>query len=30
VACEKTYRVVVVRNNLSVEKGEQVLFDDIR
>ncbi len=30
VACKKTYRVVVVRKNLSVEKGEQVLFDDIR
>ena len=29
-ACEKTYRVVVVRKNLSVEKGEQVLFDDVR
>ena len=29
-ACRKTYRVVVVRKNLSVEKGEQVLFDDIR
>jgi hypothetical protein len=29
-ACEKTYRMVVVRKNLSVEKGEQVLFDDIR
>ncbi len=28
--CRKTYRVVVVRKNLSVEKGEQVLFDDIR
>jgi hypothetical protein len=28
--CEKTYRVVVVRKNLSVEKGEQVLFDDVR
>ncbi|MHC4675482.1 MAG: IS1380 family transposase [Planctomycetota bacterium] len=28
--CEKTYRIVVVRKNLSVEKGEQVLFDDIR
>ena len=28
--CEKIYRVVVVRKNLSVEKGEQVLFDDIR
>ena len=30
VACDKTYRVVVIRKNLSVEKGEQVLFDDIR
>ena len=29
-ACEKNYRVVVVRKNLSVEKGEQMLFDDIR
>ena len=29
-ACRKTYRVVVVRKNLSVEKGDQVLFDDIR
>ena len=28
--CRKTYRVVVVRKNLSVEKGEFVLFDDIR
>jgi hypothetical protein len=28
--CQKTYRMVVVRKNLSVEKGEQVLFDDIR
>ena len=28
--CEKSYRVVVVRKNLSVEKGEQVLFDDVR
>lgn len=28
--CEKDYRVVVVRKNLSVEKGESVLFDDIR
>jgi hypothetical protein len=30
VACAKSYRVVVVRKNLSVEKGDQVLFDDIR
>ena len=29
-ACAKSYRVVVIRKNLSVEKGEQVLFDDIR
>jgi hypothetical protein len=28
--CEKLYRLVVVRKNLSVEKGEQVLFDDVR
>jgi len=27
--CKKTYRVVVVRKNLSVERGERVLFDDI-
>jgi hypothetical protein len=29
-ACRETYRLVVVRKNLSVEKGEQVLFDDVR
>jgi hypothetical protein len=28
--CHQTYRIVVLRKNLSVEKGEQVLFDDIR
>ncbi len=28
--CKNCYRMVVVRKNLSVEKGEQVLFDDIR
>jgi len=28
--CKKSYRIVVVRKNLSVEKGERVLFDDIR
>ena len=28
--CRKPYRIVVLRKNLSVEKGEQVLFDDIR
>lgn len=29
-ACEKLYRIVVVRKNLSVARGEQVLFDDVR
>ena len=29
-ACRKTYRMVVVRKNLSIEKGEQRLFDDVR
>jgi hypothetical protein len=29
-ACAKTYRMVVLKKNLSVEKGERVLFDDIR
>ncbi len=28
--CAQTYRMVVVRKNLSIEKGESVLFDDIR
>ena len=28
--CEKSYRVVVVRKNLSVERGQAVLFDDVR
>ncbi len=30
VACKKTYRMVVVRKNLTIEKGEQELFDNIR
>jgi hypothetical protein len=30
VACEKSYRMVVVRKNISREKGEAVLFDEIR
>ena len=30
VACKKTYRMIVVRKNLAVEKGEQRLFDDYR
>ncbi|MBI3683979.1 MAG: IS1380 family transposase [Acidobacteria bacterium] len=29
-ACERPYRVVVVQKNLSVERGERVLFDDLR
>jgi len=28
--CTRDYRVVVVRKNLSIERGEDVLFDDIR
>jgi hypothetical protein len=28
--CKKTYRVVVVRKNLSIERGEPMLFDDVR
>ena len=30
VKCRKSYRVVVLRKNLSIEKGENVLFVDIR
>jgi len=30
VKCHKWYRVVVLRKNLSIEQGEDVLFDDIR
>jgi hypothetical protein len=30
VACQKAYRVVVVRKNLSLEKGQQRLFADPR
>jgi hypothetical protein len=30
VACAKTYRLIVVRKNLAVAKGEQRLFDDYR
>jgi DDE family transposase len=29
-ACRKSYRLIVLRKNLSVEKGESVLFDDYR
>jgi hypothetical protein len=28
--CSRSYRIVVVRKNLSVERGEWVLFDDVR
>jgi len=28
--CRKIYRLVVVRKNLTVEKGERALFDDVR
>jgi Transposase DDE domain group 1 len=28
-ACHKTYRMAVVRKNISVEKGEKLLFDQI-
>jgi hypothetical protein len=28
--CKETYRLVIVRKNLSVEKGDWVLFDDLR
>ena len=30
VKCHKSYRIVVLRKNLSIEKGEETLFDDIR
>jgi hypothetical protein len=30
VKCHQSYRIVVLRKNLSIEKGEEVLFDDIR
>lgn len=29
-ACQQSYRMIAVRKNLSVEKGEQALFDDYR
>ena len=29
-ACRKSYRVVALCKNLTVEKGEQMLFDDLR
>lgn len=30
VSCRQSYRVVALRKNLSVEKGEAALFDDVR
>lgn len=30
VKCRRKYHVVVVRKNLSVQRGEKVLFDDLR
>jgi hypothetical protein len=29
-ACQQSYRVVALRKNISVERGEDVLFDEIR
>jgi hypothetical protein len=29
-ACDRTYRMVVLRKNLTIEKGETALFDEIR
>jgi hypothetical protein len=29
-ACAQAYRIVVVRKNISVEQGDQRLFDEIR
>lgn len=29
-ACETTYRIVVLRKNLTIERGDTALFDDIR
>jgi hypothetical protein len=28
--CQKSYRLVIVRKNLSVQRGEQELFEDVR
>jgi hypothetical protein len=30
VKCKKKYRVVIVRKNISVQKGEKALFDEVR
>ena len=28
--CQQSYRLVILRKNLSMQRGEQELFDDIR
>jgi hypothetical protein len=28
--CRKSYRLIILRKNISVQKGEKVLFDDVR
>ena len=28
--CRKTYRVIILRKNISVQKGEKVLFDEVQ
>lgn len=30
IACRKSYRIVVVRKNLTIEQGEAALIDDVR
>jgi len=30
IACQRSYRMVVIRKNISHEKGDNVLFDEIR
>jgi hypothetical protein len=30
VKCKKGYRLIILRKNLSIERGEKVLFDDVR
>jgi hypothetical protein len=29
-ACKKSYRMIVIRKNISKEKGDKVLFDEVR
>jgi hypothetical protein len=30
VKCQKKYRVIILRKNISVQKGERALFDDVK